>query len=298
MSNFGRLRERRKKFNLFSGRTLAVLVITAVAAVSFSLGYNVGRSGVGDQAASDAVQVVPEGAGLVLLDGGKICEDTAGGSARKSSSVGKNPSGAILETMKAPSVPKPDSTSGNAGPDEPVLEPVRERKAAVMPQRVPEEPGDDERRVAPIRQLPRQQEEDSSGSPQNNEILRDTSVRTVPEKVTAPSKSPERDRAPATRRVPEAKKKPTVEKMAAESSEGRTYSVQVGAFRSLSDAQTHRLRFSKKGYKASVYKDRDAGGSDIFKVRIGVFTARGDAEKMALRLKSAEGVNAFVSAIK
>ena len=72
----------------------------------------------------------------------------------------------------------------------------------------------------------------------------------------------------------------------------------MGAFRSLSDAQKQRLRFTQKGYKASVSKDRGSGGRDIYKIRIGVFPARGEAEKMALRLKSAEGVNAFVTAIE
>jgi len=294
MSNFGSLKERRRsKFNFFGGRMIAVVVVTAVAALSFSLGYKVGHSGLEDPGMRDAVNVVPEGAGLVLLGGGNECGENAGSGPVGAESGGISASGAVLETMKAPSLPQPDPVSTGAGPDEPVLEPLRDRNAAEKP-RAERSKGD--RRVAPLRQLPAKQADAGPGSAEAEDSREEASTPAAPEKTL--EKISEREKAPVVSKKPAVEKKTVARKRPAASSDGRTYSVQVGAFSSLSDAQKQRLRFTQKGYKASVSKDRGAGGRDIFKVRIGVFLARGEADKMAQKLKDAEGVNAFVTAIE
>jgi DedD protein len=132
------------------------------------------------------------------------------------------------------------------------------------------------------------------------------SIPAEPKKVPLSDKKKAVERPPViSKRAAQDKKSLPVQqrpaaadRKSAVSSDGRSYSVQVGAFSSLSDARTHRIRFSKKGYKASVYKDRGAGGADIFKVRVGIYSSRADAEKMARRIKSAEGTNGFVTAIE
>ena len=204
MSNFVRPKERRRsEFNFFGGRTLAVVVITAVAALSFSLGYNVGRSGLEAPGMSDAVPVVPEGAGLVLLGGNNACEENAGNGPIASASGEKSSSVAVLETMKPPSVPQPDPVPASAGSDEPVLEPLRDQNAAETPQT---DINQGERRVAPIRQLPAKQAGTASDSASSKDSQREASSQPVPEKISPKVKMPERERSPVTKKKPIPKK--------------------------------------------------------------------------------------------
>ena len=298
MSTFGSRIDRKRNLSFLGGRMVAVVVITVVAALSFTLGYNVGRSGLDGKDTSGQVQVVPEGAGLVLLGDSSACQEAY--AARNSSATASqsDPSSvALLETIKAASAPEPDPMRVGAGPDEPVLEPLGEQSATA-----PKEKPQGERRVAPISQLPAKKTEpsaekaDAPVSPAVSPRAQPSSTSTA---RTVPSaKKPARDKPADVSTSTVAQRKPVPAKRPAVSSDGRSYSVQIGAFKSLNDARTHRIRFTNKGYKASVYKDRSSDGSDIFKVRIGIFTSRQDAEAMALKLKNSEGVNGFVTPIQ
>jgi len=292
MVDLGSRRDRNRKFSMLGGRTLAVVVITAVAAVSFSLGYKAGSSGMEGQGVKGQVQVVPEGAGLVLLGGQGACEEKTSGDKDTSvaSSVSTSAPGAVLETIKSAAVPQPDPVADSMGPDEPVLEPVGGKMAAVS---TPAKPKEAERRVAPIRQLPAAED----NVPHTETPAREESLKDIAAPVARSKPVPENRSVTASKR-PAPVKKTAASKPVASSSDSVAYSVQIGAFSSLNDARTHRIRFTNKGYKASVYKDKGADGSDIYKVRVGSFTAKAEAEKMALRLKSAEGVNGFVTAIE
>lgn len=63
-----------------------------------------------------------------------------------------------------------------------------------------------------------------------------------------------------------------------------TYFVQIGAFRSKEDAQAQRARLSLAGFKAEV-SEREQGGKMIFRVRLGPFERRVDAELTDQRVK-------------
>lgn len=274
---------------------MAVVVITAVAALSFIFGYKVGRSGLEGNERAGQVQVVPEGAGLVLLGGNNACEEP--GTLRNSPATvdrTDSPSGAILETIKAASLPEPDSPAGGAGPDEPVLEPLGQKRPPVSGQK-----SEEARRVAPIGQLPVKQDEPTAvkQAPVPASMKPEPATPEPRKVIPAPKETVKAKKPVAPAKKTIAQKKQVPPRKPSVSSDGRAYSVQIGAFKSLSDARTHRVRFTKKGYKASVYNDRGADGSDIFKVRVGIFTSRQDAEKMALRLKKSEGVNGFVTSI-
>ena len=72
------------------------------------------------------------------------------------------------------------------------------------------------------------------------------------------------------------------------------YSVQVGAFETLVDAEKVRKRFKAKGYDSFVLRTGETGEKAVFKVRIGEFIDSDAARLLAVKLKSIEGIAAFV----
>lgn len=280
MSRLGSLQDRRKRsFNFFSGRVLAVVVVLAVAALSFTLGYYAGNSGV--EVVKDDLNV-PDGAGVVLFANDNACPDPAGEENAKPTGPA---TGAVLETM-SPLVPQPDGGEPAATPDVPLI--AKPRKAG----------------VSPVAATPEKVEPKTAGTPapaEKPEIIRPepkkppVAEKPAPKATTTiakPRVSPKPAAKPAKPKKPAAR---VTVKPAAQSS---TYSVQVGAFKSLSDAQVHKRRFTQKGYKASVYPDRGSAGETIYKVRVGTFFDRQSADAMARKLKDAEGASSFVTTIR
>ncbi|MDP2168417.1 MAG: SPOR domain-containing protein [Thermodesulfovibrionales bacterium] len=93
---------------------------------------------------------------------------------------------------------------------------------------------------------------------------------------------------------PQAGKK-TPEKSVVKPSPDSIFSVQAGAFKKKTDAESLKRRLSAKGYSAYLL-DGDGGISGgVFKVRIGRFPDRKEAEAIALKLKNSEGIPAFVA---
>lgn len=65
------------------------------------------------------------------------------------------------------------------------------------------------------------------------------------------------------------------------------YFVQAGAFRTQADADTQRAQLAMLGWQARV-SEREQNGRVVFRVRIGPFTKRDDAEQLKEKLDSAE----------
>jgi cell division septation protein DedD len=78
------------------------------------------------------------------------------------------------------------------------------------------------------------------------------------------------------------------------STSSRKYTVQVGAFKNSSDAHALMLKLDKKGYHAAVIM-ATAKNERIFKVLVGEFNARDEAEVFSIKLKKTEGLKAFVT---
>ena len=78
------------------------------------------------------------------------------------------------------------------------------------------------------------------------------------------------------------------------STSSRKYTVQVGAFKNSSDAHALMLKLDKKGYHAAVIMTK-AKNERIFKVLVGEFNAREEAEVFSIKLKKTEGLKAFVT---
>jgi len=77
---------------------------------------------------------------------------------------------------------------------------------------------------------------------------------------------------------------------------GTIFTVQVGAFTDDGQAQDMRTRFSTKGYPAYVLKSSSLENKPIYRVRVGRYNNRGDAVRMALKLKNHEGATTFITA--
>ncbi|MEW6066827.1 MAG: SPOR domain-containing protein [Nitrospirota bacterium] len=78
-------------------------------------------------------------------------------------------------------------------------------------------------------------------------------------------------------------------------SPARKYTVQVGAFKNISDANTLKEKLEKKGYNIYViYSEAKQDGS-LYKVMIGKFNTRKEAEILSLKLKKSEKLQSFVT---
>ena len=76
----------------------------------------------------------------------------------------------------------------------------------------------------------------------------------------------------------------------------RKYTVQVEAFKNTSTADALKEKLNKKGYKASVISVKTKKKENLFKVIVGEFTNRKEAEVMSVKLKKTENLqHAFVT---
>jgi cell division septation protein DedD len=73
------------------------------------------------------------------------------------------------------------------------------------------------------------------------------------------------------------------------------YTVQIGAFKNEADALALKAKYEKKGYKTQVVNTQEKNKEKLFKVMVGAFNARKDAELLALKLKKTEGLKTFVT---
>ncbi len=74
------------------------------------------------------------------------------------------------------------------------------------------------------------------------------------------------------------------------------YTVQVEAFKNTSTADALKEKLNKKGYKASVISAKTKNQENLFKVIVGEFTNRKEAEVMSVKLKITEDLrNSFVT---
>jgi cell division septation protein DedD len=70
----------------------------------------------------------------------------------------------------------------------------------------------------------------------------------------------------------------------------------VGAFKNEADAQALKAELEKKGYKPDVAASQGKNRERLFKVLVGAYAVRKDAEILALKLKKSAGLNkAFVT---
>jgi cell division septation protein DedD len=145
----------------------------------------------------------------------------------------------------------------------------------------------------------------------------------MPEKLTRPSIQSEkpdenpRDNIAATKQVQQYKQteqqKPVIHEAAKtpesvniplktnESSGGKQkgheiiYTVQLGAFKNADDAYKFKEKYDKKGYTTYITIAKNNRNEKIYKVRMGRFEERKNAEIFSLKLKKTEGLTTFVT---
>jgi cell division protein FtsN len=70
--------------------------------------------------------------------------------------------------------------------------------------------------------------------------------------------------------------------------------VQVGAFRDATYAETFKTILDKKGFNAYITLSESKGDGRLYKVCIGRFSNRKEAEVLSMKIKKAEGLHTFV----
>ncbi len=73
------------------------------------------------------------------------------------------------------------------------------------------------------------------------------------------------------------------------------YTVQVGAFKNASEADTLKDKLGKKGYKMHITTSESKREGVLYKLWIGEFSTRGEAEALSRKIKKAEGLQTFVT---
>lgn len=73
------------------------------------------------------------------------------------------------------------------------------------------------------------------------------------------------------------------------------YTVQAGAFKNPTEAESLKKILEKKGYKPYVVLSDTKNNGKIYKVRVGEFNTRKEAEILSLRIKKSDGLNTFVT---
>ena len=75
--------------------------------------------------------------------------------------------------------------------------------------------------------------------------------------------------------------------------DGFSYFVQAGAFRTQGDADAQRAKLAMLGWEARI-SEREQNGRPVFRVRVGPFSKRGDAEQLKQKLDGAGVDSALV----
>ena len=74
-----------------------------------------------------------------------------------------------------------------------------------------------------------------------------------------------------------------------------TYTVQAGAFKSSHEAEILKEKLAKKGYTAYIIQSESKKHENLYKVMIGKFPTRKQAEVLSLKIKKSEGLQSFVT---
>jgi cell division protein FtsN len=123
--------------------------------------------------------------------------------------------------------------------------------------------------------------------------------RAAPERRS--SKAPDAVPAPRTARPARAPAAPSVRpappQLAATSTavEPETWTVQVSAFRSRALAEELRARLAARGFDAYIFPSITEDGRPRYRVRVGTYPARSEAERVAAELRSERGLNPLVT---
>ena len=123
--------------------------------------------------------------------------------------------------------------------------------------------------------------------------------RAAPERKTPKSADaahpPPRATRPARIGAPQPVRPPAQVAAASATAEPEMWTVQVNAFRSRALAEELRARLAARGFDAYVFPSLTEDGRPRYRVRVGAYPARSDAERAATELRSERGLNPLVT---
>lgn len=134
---------------------------------------------------------------------------------------------------------------------------------------------------------------------QLQESMRDNTIQTLEAQSQQQVRSQASDSSPGSElQTTESRKEATQESQQAQKQTNIIYTVQVGAFKDSSDADALAERLENKGYKTymAISESKKEGG--LYRVWIGKFSTRKEAEIQSMKIKKAEGLQAFVTVKK
>jgi cell division septation protein DedD len=254
----------------FGRRELAVLgtVFCLIASLVFVAGVVVGREmSRGKAARAEASRehrlTEPEG-----LRGGETPVKTAATKAEEKVTFYRT---LTAPTQDLPQVGKPTVEERMVPKDEPapaapVADVPSEQPRAAAPE--PPRPEPETPRAAPDRRTPKAPDESHSARASR------------PPRVGAPQP---------------ARPAPTQVAAAVAPAQPELWTVQVSAFRSRALAEELRARLAARGFDAYVFPSITEDGRPRYRVRVGTFQARSDAERAATELRSERGLNPLVT---
>jgi cell division septation protein DedD len=96
----------------------------------------------------------------------------------------------------------------------------------------------------------------------------------------------------------ESQSKTAKESQKAQKPTATLYTVQVGAFTNVADADALKKKLEKKGYRTSMALSESKKAGGLYKVWVGKFSTRKNAEALSMKIKKTEGLQAFVTVKK
>jgi len=90
-------------------------------------------------------------------------------------------------------------------------------------------------------------------------------------------------------------KKTQENKEAKETPKIRKYTVQAGVFKDISGADALKAKLDKKGYKTYIITTETKKHKKLYKVMVGEFSTRKEAEVLSVKIKNAESLQTFVT---
>src|SRR4030042_2647279 len=113
----------------------------------------------------------------------------------------------------------------------------------------------------------------------------------LPEQITEPQQTIQ----PKETKLIEKPKDTKIPQETQNISKVRKYTVQAGAFKNASDADVLKARLDKKGYKTFVIPADTKKHEKLYKIMVGDFSTRKEAEILSVKIKKSEGLNTFVT---
>jgi cell division septation protein DedD len=126
------------------------------------------------------------------------------------------------------------------------------------------------------------------------------SVTNIPAPTAEPDRNaPKQPALTAKEQLPAQRKENILKDRPAEQvsvqAKAEVYTVQLGALRRASEAKKLRQKFERKGFKTFMMITKNRKHEKIYKVRVGEFRKKKEAEILAVKLRKTEGLKAFVT---